>query len=244
MIRSIVVENELKGRATLINFLKQHCPDVEVVGEAGTIEESVEQIINNKPELVFLDINLPNGTGFDILEKVKAVDFELIFVTAYEEYALNAIKETHCCDYLIKPIGIKELIVAVEKARNNLAKANEMSILKKLDNQTHKLTIPTLERFEIIEIKMILYCQADRAWTTVFLTDGTKIVSSKNLNTFEKLLTEYGFYRSHRSFLLNLDHIRAYVRGRGGIAIMINGAKVEVSENKKSGFLGKLNILR
>lgn len=243
MIQSLIIEDEAKGRETLINYLHRFCPDVEVIGITENVVQGIAQINKLQPELVFLDISLPDGNGFDILEKVDNNDFELIFVTAYNEYALNAIKKSKCVDYLIKPISIKELQIAVEKAKNNIIKQSEFILLKKFDNKPHKITIPTIERNIVINVDDIIYCQADRSWTTIYLKDKIKIVSSKNLSTFERVLLPYDFYRTHRSYLINLAEVKSYVKRRGGKVMMSNDNEIEISDAKKAAFIKKLNIV-
>lgn len=244
MIRSVIIEDEFKGQETLINYLKSECPDIEIVGQAANVEEGVYLIRTALPELVFLDINLPDGTGFDLLDKVKTMDFELIFVTAYDHFAIEAIKKTNCIDYLVKPVSIQDLRIAVNKVKLKLDNKTDLTLLQKLERQTHKLTIPTLEKYEIIEIGSIIYCEADRAWTTIHMEKGNKITSSKNLLSFEKILANYNFIRIHRSYLVNLAHITGYIKGRGGIAILPNNKEIPVSEIHRNELMKKLNIVR
>lgn len=244
MIRSIIIEDELKGQETLINYLISDCPDIEIVGKASNVAEGINVITTLMPELVFLDINLPDGTGFDLLERVKHIDFELIFVTAYDNYAIDAIKKTKCIDYLVKPLSIEELKNAVGKVKLKLDGKNDLMLLQKLERQTHKLTIPTHEKYEIIEIGSILYCESDRAWTTVYLENNTKITCSKNLASFERKLTNYNFLRIHRSYIINLAHLQGYIKGRGGIAILSNNKEIPVSEVHRIELMKKLNIVR
>lgn len=244
MIRSIIIEDEKMGRETLINYLLSECTDIEIEGEAVSVKEGIELINSLYPDLVFMDINLPDGTAFDIIEKVKNIEFELIFVTAYDNFALEAIKKSNCTDYIVKPISIEELKLAVEKVKANLQNKNEISILQKLEKQTNKITIPTLEKFEIIEIGDILYCEADRAWTTIYLENKTKITCSKNLASFEKILKNYNFFRPHRTYLINLSHLKSYVRGRGGIAVMSDGREIPIADANRITFLNNLQIIR
>lgn len=244
MINSLIIEDEAKGRETLINYLKSECPDIEVIGEAKDINEGINKIQYLQPDLVFLDISLPGGTAFDILANVKHIDFELIFVTAYDDFTLDAIRNSNCTDYLVKPISIEELKNAVEKVRIKLSEKSDLSILQKLDSQYHKLAIPTLERYEIIEIDKILFCEADRAWTTIHMLDDSKIISSKNLAIFERTLINYNFFRTHRSYLINLSHLKAYIKGRGGIAVLSSDVEIPISETNRQAFLEKLNVVR
>lgn len=244
MIRSIIIEDEYKGQETLINYLRSECYDIEIIGQAANVEDGISLINTALPELVFLDINLPDGSGFDILEKVKNIDFELIFVTAYDHYAIDAIKKTNCIDYLVKPISIEELRGAVEKVKAKLVGKNDMTLLQKLERQTHKITVPTFERFEIIEIGSILYCESDRAWTTIYMENNVKITCSKNLSAFEKVLMAYNFLRTHKSFIINMTHLKGYIKGRGGIAILSNNKEIPVSEAHRLELMKKLNIVR
>lgn len=244
MIRSIIIEDEYKGQETLINYLASECPDIEIIGQASNVEDGVNLIKSVLPVLVFLDINLPDGTGFDIIERVKNIDFELIFVTAYDSFAIEAIKKTNCIDYLVKPISIEDLKIAVDKVVTRLIGKNDLNLLEKIDRQTHKITVPTLERYEIIEIGSILYCESDRAWTTIYLKNNTKITCSKNLATFERIFANYNFLRIHRSFIINFEHLKGYIKGRGGIAVLSNGKEIPVSEIHRIDLMKKLKIVK
>lgn len=243
MIKSFIIEDEARGRETLINYLRRYCVDVDIIGTAEDVTHAIEQVISLQPELIFLDISLPDGTGFDVLEKISHLDFELIFVTAYGQYALDAIKKSNCVDYLVKPISIVELQKAVEKAKANIDKKADIFILRQLGTNSNKITIPTMDKYEIIEIDDIVYCKADKSWTIIHLKDGKKHVCSKNLKTFEKVLIRHNFFRTHRSYLVNLAEITSFGRGRNGKAILSNGDEIEVSELKKQDFLKRWNIV-
>ncbi|ALM20924.1 LytR family transcriptional regulator [Nonlabens sp. MIC269] len=234
-MKAVIVEDEQISREILINYLSKYCPEVEVIAQATDVDEALQVLRKTDMDLVFLDVELPYGTAFDILEKVGQKDFETIFVTAYDQYAKDALN-MQAAYYLTKPIEIDELIKAVDTVKNIRAREEELQVDLKLHASSpvleDKITIPTQEGFEVLAINEITYCQADDNYTHVHLTNDTKLVS-KTLKHFEELLDDKGFCRIHKSYLINTSHVTAYKKGKGGSVIVAN-TELSVSPSKKS----------
>ena len=233
-LKAIIVEDEAHSREILRNYIGKYCPAVELLGEADGVEKAVELIRNHELDLVFLDVEMPYGNAFDLLEKVGDRTFETVFVTAYDHYAKDALN-AHASYYLLKPINIDELIKAVDyvvaiKEKEHALKDKVLSTnLKTVDGV---ITIPTQEGFEVLQIKDILYCQADDNYTQIYLENDKKLVS-KTLKYFDDALTNYGFARVHKSYLVNVNAIVKYNKGKGGSVELKNGKEVLVSASKK-----------
>ena len=235
-LKTIIVEDEKTSREILKNYLAKYCPNVEVLGEAENIEEALVLIRNNELDLVFLDVEMPYGNAFDLLDKLGDVDFETVFVTAYDHYAIDALNN-HASYYLLKPISIDELIKAVDYVVETKKQELELqnSVLKtKVTSTDGKITIPTQEGFEVLEIQNILYCKADDNYTQLFLVDGYKKLVSKTLKYFETILSENGFVRIHKSYLVNVNYVTTYKKGKGGTVVLNNGKELSVAPSKKA----------
>ncbi|MBI9036982.1 MAG: response regulator transcription factor [Bacteroidales bacterium] len=242
MIRSIIIDDEEKGRNTLRNFLKKYCNNISVVAEGDCVKSGLEKISTYNPDLVFLDIQMPDGTGFNLLEKIKEIDFKVIFVTAYDQYALKAFKFS-AIDYLLKPIDPEKLIDAV----NRLSDIEDIkSINKKLEvlvgnnNRFEKIALPTVNGVHLVKIKDIIRCESESNYTTIFLATGKKILVTKTLKEYDEMLTPMHFYRVHQSHLINLAFVEKYHKGEGGFVIMEDGSEIEVARRRKEGFLSEL----
>jgi two-component system LytT family response regulator len=242
MITAVIIDDEQNVVDNLSILLKDYCPDIRVIGTANSYREAKVVIDAKNPDLLFLDIEMPNGNGFDLLKSFSSINFQVIFVTAYSQYALNAIKAS-AVDYLLKPIDIDELKAAVKKV-NVKEKINDNGAINKLieslrsGNLSHnKVAIPTMQGLEFISVSDILYCRADGHYTVIELTGNQKIVSSKGIGEYELLLPTSLFCRIHNSYLINLKHIQKYMKGKGGSVIMDNGKTIEVSTRKKDAFL-------
>jgi two-component system LytT family response regulator len=238
-LRSIIVEDEETSREILKNYLNKYCPNVEVLDEASNVEEALLLIRNNDLDLVFLDVEMPYGNAFDLLDKVGDRNFETVFVTAYNHYAIDALN-AHASYYLMKPISIDELIKAVDYVVEIKEKENALQdqvLVPKTNSVNGKITIPQQDGFQVLETANILYCKADDNYTEIYLNNNKKILVSKTLKYFEEALSNSSFARVHKSYLVNVNEVIKYVKGKGGSVILSNGKEVMVSASKKSDLL-------
>ncbi|MGI8891966.1 MAG: LytR/AlgR family response regulator transcription factor [Bacteroidia bacterium] len=241
MIKTIIIDDEARGRDTLKNLLKRYCFEVEVTGEAGSVLDGFKLINNEAPDLVFLDIEMPGHNGFDLLEMFKEIPFKVIFTTAYDKYAIKAIKYS-ALDYLLKPIDIDELILSISRVNNTKkdagqAKYDVLFNNIKSENKRKKVAIPDIEGLVFIYLDEIVRCESDSNYTYIHLINKKRITASRTLRDFEELFSEENFFRVHRSHLINLEHLKKYIKGEGGFAVMADDSKVEVSRRKKSEFM-------
>lgn len=238
-LKSIIVEDEETSRDILKKYLKKYCPNVTVLGEAANVDEALVLIRNNELDLVFLDVEMPYGNAFDLLDKVGDVDFETVFVTAYNHYAIDALN-AHVSYYLTKPISIDELIKAVDYVSEIKTKEQALQdqiLVPKTNAVNGKITIPQLDGFEVLNTADILYCKADDNYTEIYLNNNKKKLVSKTLKYFEDILSGGGFARVHKSYLVNVNEVIKYVKGKGGSVVLSNGKEIMVSASKKSGLL-------
>ncbi|WP_412983748.1 LytR/AlgR family response regulator transcription factor [Pontimicrobium sp. IMCC45349] len=238
-LNAIIVEDEETSREILKNYLKKYCPNINVLGEAANIEEALVLIRNNDLDVVFLDVEMPFGNAFDLLEKVGDINFETIFVTAYNHYAIDALN-AHASYYLMKPISIDELIKAVDYVTEIKTKEDALQdqvLVPKTNVVNGKITIPQQDGFEVLETANILYCKADDNYTEIYLNNNKKKLVSKTLKYFEEALLGSSFARVHKSYLVNVNEVVKYVKGKGGSVILSNGKEVMVSASKKSDLL-------
>lgn len=238
-LTSIIVEDEETSREILKNYLKKYCPNITVLGEAANVEEALILIRNNDLDLVFLDVEMPYGNAFDLLDKVGDINFETIFVTAYNHYAIDALN-AHASYYLMKPISIDELIKSVDYVTEIKTKEDYLQdqiLVPKTNTVAGKITIPQLDGFEILNTSDILYCKADDNYTEIYLNNNKKKLVSKTLKYFEEALTNSGFARVHKSYLVNVNEVVKYQKGKGGSVVLSNGKQVMVSASKKSDLL-------
>ncbi|MGB1042182.1 MAG: LytR/AlgR family response regulator transcription factor [Tenacibaculum sp.] len=237
-LKAILVEDEAIGRDILRNYISKYCPNVQLLGEASNIEEGQKLIEENELDLVFLDVEMPFGNGFDLLEKIENQTFETIFVTAYDHYAIEALNN-QATYYLLKPISIDELIKAVNLVTEIKEKENKLEntvLTTKQNNDLTKITIPQQDGFEVVAIDDIFFCKADDNYTEIYF-ENTKKVVSKTLKHFEDLLKESSFARVHKSYLVNVSKIMKYKKGKGGSVILSNGKEISVSSSKKANLL-------
>lgn len=248
-LKAIIVEDEKRSRETLKNLLEEFCVDVKVIETAASVDEAVTKIAALHPDVVFLDIELQTGTGFDVLSQLRDINFEVIFTTAFEQYAIKAVKFSSL-DYLLKPIDLEELQKSIEKAKK---KKNQEVYKKQLETlmlnlkQQHpklnKICLSTADGFEFINTADILYCKAEGSYTTFILNNNSKLLVSKHLKEYESLLLEQQFMRVHNSFLINLNEVKKFVKSDGGYIIMNNNDTVSISRSKKDDFLELMNNL-
>jgi two-component system LytT family response regulator len=250
MIRAVIVDDESKNRSTLQQLLERYCPEVEAVASEGSIDAAEKAIKAHSPDLIFLDVEMPFGSGFDLLERFPQPSFYVIFITAFNHYAMRAIKMS-AADYLLKPVDIDELKEAVKKVSYMRAKEQqpEPRLLEALLNNIRagksaqpKLAVPGSDGILYIEITNIVRCTADGNYTLIYTTDGQKLHVAKTLKEYEDLLSTMNFFRVHNSCLVNLQHVTKYIRGEGGQVVMSDGAIVEVSRRRKSELLERLSF--
>ena len=243
MIPTVVIEDECHSREMLLEMLHENCMQINVVGEADSVKTGLSAIAEHRPQLVFLDIELKSETSFQILEQVPKINFELIFTTAFDHYALNAIKIC-AIDYLLKPIDLNELRIVVAKVekRINRAYLNKnlevlLTNIKTSSQDNHRIALSASEGLLFVNVSDIIYCESDGPYTKFIFKHAGKIVTSKHLKEYEELLSGYDFFRIHKSCLVNLREIQKYIRGDGAHLIMSNGATLDVSKQRKEDFL-------
>ena len=223
ILRAVIVEDESSSREILHNYLAKYCKNVDVLGEAASVKDGIELLTQTKPDLVFLDVEMPFGNAFDLLDQLPDRSFETVFVTAYNSYALEALNN-HAAYYLMKPINIDELIKAVSYVAEIKEKENALQdqILKsKMNKAEGKITLPQQDGFQVLNIADILYCKADDNYTEIYL-ENKKLLVSKTLKYFEEALVEYPFARIHKSYLVNVNEVVKYRKGKGGSVIVLS----------------------
>lgn len=249
MIKAIIVDDELGARESLSKMIEKNCKQIEVVAKADSMLSAFEAITNKEPDLVFLDIEMPNGNAFDLLEKFKNINFNIIFTTAYDHYAIKAIKFS-AIDYILKPIDPEELITAVKRFENQRGQKESLdkqfkTLLSnvKPENKLKKVGIPDGDGLIFINLSDIIRCDSDGNYTFFILTSGKKIIASRTLGEYEQMFADDNFFRIHRSHLINLEHVKKYIKGEGGYVVMTDNSQVEVSRRNKTDFLEKLSHL-
>lgn len=245
-IKSILVDDEPKSRKNLAMLLAEYCPAVEILGQAASPAEAIKLLAQHQPDLVFLDIEMGRESGFDLLRSLgNAKTFEVIFVTAYDQYGIEAVKAC-AIDYLLKPINILELTAAVGKARQYIGPKKEnkrlAELLANLERSTdeQKIALPLADKIEFVAVNSIIRLEAERNYTHIYLDNGKKYLMCKTLKDYDELLVQHGFLRSHQSHLVNLKKISAYVKIDGGYISMNDGSKVPVSRIKKDEIMKRL----
>jgi len=249
-MQTLIIDDEKHCRDSLAILLAKHCPEVAVLGQCSSGEEGLRAIAQYEPDLVFLDISMPGMTGFEMLEQCEGHSFEVIFTTAYDEYAIQAIRHS-ALDYLLKPVDKTELLQAIARAKSSRATPAPAPVrierlLELLDTrkETERVAVPTLDGLLIVNTRDILYCESENNYTRLFMVDGKNIFVSKTLKKVEAMLQgDRDFFRSHNSFLINLKYIHRYLRGEGGEVIMSNGKSLPISRLKKQEFLDRLEKL-
>ena len=239
---AIIIDDEAKSRLALRQKLADYCPQVSVIAEADNGQDGINLIEVHKPTIVFLDIEMPYMTGFEMLQEIKDKNFQVIFTTAYDQYAIKAIKFS-AFDYLLKPVDIEELKTSVNKIaeKENIQTIQQIESLQQNilqpKKQLHKLAIPTFEGLLFCNINDVIRLESNRNYTNILVQNGQKILASKTLKEFEDILPEELFFRVHHSHLINLECIKKYIKSDGGQLEMINGDIIEISRRKKEEFL-------
>ena len=244
-LKAIIVEDELASRETLAVYLSKYCPDVQLMGMAESVSTGLELINRAKPDIVFLDIEMPRGNAFDLLEQLGDVDFDIVFVTAFSNYAIKAINMS-ASYYILKPVDIDELVNAVEKIKKSKTEKKQLRPTKvllenlKTNEGHHKIALPLLDGLEVVQVKDIVRCQANDNFTDFHFRDKKKMMICRTLKFYEELLTTSGFLRVHKSHLVNLDHIKKYLKGKGGQLLMDDESVIDVSPQKKEELMSRI----
>lgn len=247
MIKTVIVEDETKGRNILKTLLTRYCEDIELVAEASNVAEAKKILSSVNAQLLFLDIAMPDGNGFDVLNALPYKTFEVIFTTAYEQYAIKAIKN-NASDYLLKPLNIGELQQAVAKVSMRIQEHRTfetVSIPVQFNSnktQLSSLAIPINDGLEFIPFENIVYLTAKGSYTQIFCNDKVVLLSSRPLKDYEQLLPQFKFFRTHHSNIINLSYIRHYHRGDGGYVTMTDGSNIDISKRKKKEFLDLFKV--
>lgn len=245
-ITAVIVDDEAIARDVLGKYLKKYCPQVQVIGEAENSKAAAKVILDKKPQLVFLDVEMPFGNAFDVLEATEAHEYEAVFITAFSEYSMKALNLS-AAYYILKPIDIKELIAAVEKVQNEIENKQQFNknkvLLSNLKNPKEKqqIILPTQSGFDIVKLKNIIRFQADGNFTQVHTTDNSSKLICKFLKHFQDILS-HPFIRIHRSHIVNVNFITSYHKGKGGFVIMQDGSEVEVSQTYKKELMDTLSM--
>lgn len=246
-MQAILVDDEPDGIRTLQKMLERHCPQVNVAATCPNATLAKQRIAQVSPDVVFLDIQMPGKSGLDLLTEMFEKEFQVIFVTAHNEYMLQALQYS-AADYLLKPVDEDRLIEAVQRVekkieagkREDQAKALMHNLTQAGNPAEMRLCLPTLKGFMILKLDDILYCEAERSYTTFHLEGNRTVTVSKPLSEYDQILHDTAFLRIHKSFLVNLHHVKEYQRGEGGLVVMTNNAEIEVSRRKKEMFLLKI----
>jgi two-component system LytT family response regulator len=246
MLKTVLIDDEVRARENLRILLHKYCAaDIEIVGEIESVDNAYSSIISMKPQLIFLDIELGNSTGFDLLNRFNNYPFKVIFVTAYDHYAIKAIKFS-ALDYLLKPIASTDLINAVTKAKGAIGTNSDdhfqslFEIIKRPRHKSNRIAIPVQNGYRLIPVDQILFCEAQKEYTLIQHVSGESICSSLNLGEYDSLLQDYDFFRVHHSYIINREYIQHYIRGEGGEVILHNDQHIPVSRRKKEEFLNWL----
>ena len=246
MVKAVIIDDDYGSRVVLREILKKAIKNVELLGEAGSVEEGLVLIERVNPDLVFLDISMPDGTGFDLLDKIKKIDFKIIFITAYSEFAVKAFKYS-AFDYIVKPINIEEIAKAISRIRkvrkvDSKIAVNSLkdNLLSNIESGSTTIALPELNGFAIIAVDKIVRCEGMRNYTRIIFKEEEEKVVSRTLLEFEKLLTPLGFIRIHRSHLVNLANVVRYIKAQGGLVELKTGELLNVSPKYKEDLLNRL----
>jgi len=248
MIQTIIIDDEANVRSTTRQILTELRPDIDIVGEAADVSSGISLIENTYFDLLLLDIKLPDGTGFDILEKLNKIDFKIIFIAAFNEYAIQAFKFS-AVDYILKPVSAVDLINAIDRVVH-LLQAEYSLKLNTLINNNHtnnnhekRLVLKSVDKIQVVKINEIHRCESDQSYCHFHLAGGNRLTISKPLKEYDELLTEYGFFRVHKSHMVNLAYIKRFERSEGGSVMMEDDTRVPVSFRKRDELISVLEQL-
>lgn len=241
MLRAVIVDDEPHVREAMVELLNQFCTCVKVAGTAGDVSMAIDVISDSKPDIVFLDIEMPGRNGFELLAAFSPIPFQVVFVTAYDRYAIRAIKLS-ALDYLLKPVNPLELQAAVAKAVAATATPATPAQIELMNDPARggpptRVVVPTEKGFVVVSVEDIIRCRSDSNYSRLYLKDGTQVISSRTLGDYEELFLDARFCRVHHSHLINMHHVVGYHKGKGGAVIMSDGSEVEVSVRRRDLFL-------
>ncbi|MEM7509882.1 MAG: LytTR family DNA-binding domain-containing protein [Bacteroidota bacterium] len=250
-MRAVIIEDEKNSQELLKELIEQYCEPLKVAAIAGGVKEGLAAIKSEKPDVLFLDIELPDGDGFQVLESLEDIQFDVIFTTAYDQYAMKAFKFS-AADYLLKPVDIEELQAAVKRVVDKRSAANSegpdteklkalINNIRNQDKSFKKIVLPTSNGFTVVDPKDIIRCESDRNYTYIFLNDKRRILVSRTIKEYEEMLRDFNFFRIHQSHLINLHYLKNYIRGRGGYVELTDGSTLDVSARRKSEFLKRMS---
>ncbi|MDB4334809.1 LytTR family DNA-binding domain-containing protein [bacterium] len=248
MIKAVVIDDWAKIREANKRLLSKNFPEIQVVGEADSVDDGIRVIQDTNPDIVLLDIEINGGTGFDILQKLRPYNFKVVFITAFNDFAIKAFKFS-AFDYIMKPVDEQEFVQSIENALTIIDKHQvEQQITHFFDHyekktQSKKIILRTSELMHIVEISEILFCKSDNSYTTFFLKGSKEILVSKPIKEYTELLEGYGFIRPHQSYLVNIHCIKMIDKSDGGFIIMCNGKEIPVSSRKKQALISELDKL-
>jgi two-component system LytT family response regulator len=245
MITAIIVDDEPYSCEGLATLLERYCPDIKLLDACYSGADALKAIKEQTPDLLFLDIEMPGMNGFEMLQRLPAINFSVIFTTSYDQYAIKAIKFS-ALDYLLKPVDKDDLQAAVKKAMHKSQETLPQQIeilLQKLDHPSisvNKIAIPTMEGLQMLFVENIIRCSSDSNYTILFLKNKQKVIASRTLKEIEEMLEDYPFLRVHHSYLVNLNEIEKYIKGDGGYLLMSDGSNIDVSRSRKEALIKKL----
>jgi two-component system, LytTR family, response regulator len=249
-IRTVLVEDEPDAMEHLEMLLTQYCENVDIAGKYTDVKSSLTGLTTIKPDLVVMDIRLPDGTAFDILNQLKTISFNVIFTTAYSEYAIKAFKIS-AIDYLLKPIDIDEMVQAINKAEQIIQKETiELRLQTLLDNLSQKnnndtkILLNANNVLHVLKLSEIIFCQSINRFTHFFLTDGREIATNSLIREYEEMLSEYGFFRTGRQFIINMSYVKAFDKTKGNVIMLANGYEIPVSVRRREQLIGRIIFLR
>ena len=248
MLRTVVIDAEEHPRKILSKLLQKNCPDVEILALCSTTAEAEEAIYKHRPNLIFLDVEMPVATGLDLIMHLKESSFEIIFTTVFEKYAIQAMRFS-ALDFLVKPFVSDDVLMSVRRIDYKITRQQQReqigALLHNMNylNADKKITLPTLTGLEFVALGNIIRCESDNTYTIFYLADKTRIVVSKSIGEYEAMLTDYHFFRIHQSHLINLRYVRSYKRGNGGTITMEDNSVVDVSRRRKEQLISRLSLI-